>query len=457
MALFIGVGASSIAAQGSATFTETTFVNNFPDGLTFNSTATLTDGEIVRAELIYGVRRIIGTDSRTRDAVEVTPGQTVALEYLLDTEGQTVTPSTPYFFQWRVFDADGNAYESAETEVRYDDSRYQWDIIENEQVSVWTHDRNASLGEEAFAIANEALLRQRPLFGEDLTFPLHIIVYNNKDEFADWHSVRRDWVGGEAFNDLGITTQIVSGLGTSSWLEDVVPHEISHLYYHQVAHDPRSPTPVWLNEGVAQYNEFHGHESSLNRAANAAENGSLLLLTALENGFGGSEDRIRFSYDVAVSAVAYMVDAYGEAAVAQLLQAYGAGMPQDAAFELAFGRNFDQFQRDWITWLGASPDQYPTPTPIPLPTFPPTPTQMVFATKVPDENGAVVSAENTPTPPPPAATPAAVADAEPTAPPTAPPTSIDPGAGSSGLCGSLALIAPLMLISAIPLWRRKRQ
>lgn len=449
-AVLLVVGVNVTVAQTPVAFGETTFVNKFPDGLTFNSMATSTVGDIVKAELVYGVRRNLGSESRTRVAVPVEPGATVDLTYLLDTDGTTSAPGTSYFYQWRVMTADGTVHESAEQLVRYDDTRFDWDVFSGDMVEVWTHDRNRSLGEDALAIAAEALRRQQPLFGEALAFPIRIIVYNNKDEFAAWHAVRDDAVGGQAFSDLGITTQIVDGFGSNrSWLEDVVPHEISHLYYYQVSENPRSPTPHWLNEGVAQYNEFHEHDASVRAVRQAAKSGDLLLLTALEDGFGGDEQRFRFSYDVAVSAIAYLVEMYGETGMAALLRAYQDGYVTDAAFEQALGQSFDQFQRGWITWLGVSPDQYPTPTPWPFPTPFPSPTPMVFAAAT--STVADVSAESSLT-----NTPVAMAEAA-TATPTPTPTPQPPGQEAFGinLCGSLGLIAPLLFIGAIPVWRRK--
>ncbi|MCO5197945.1 MAG: peptidase MA family metallohydrolase [Anaerolineae bacterium] len=461
-AVLLTTGVQALHAQGEVTFGETTFVNNFPDSLMFSSTATSTDGDIVKAELVYGVRRNLGSESRTRVAVPVEPGATVDLTYFLDTDGTTSAPSTPYFFHWRVMTEDGVVHESAEQLVRYDDSRFDWDVFAGDKVEVWTHDRNLSLGEDALAIAQEALRRQQPLFGEELAFPIRIIVYNDKDEFAAWHAVRDDAVGGQAFSDMGITTQIVDGFGSHrSWLEDVVPHEISHLYYYQVSENPSSPTPHWLNEGVAQYNEFHEHDGSVRAVRRAAEDGDLLLLTALEDGFGGDEQRFRFSYDVAVSAIVYLVETYGETGMAALLRAYQSGFVTDDAFAQALGLPFDQFQRDWISWLGVSPEQYPTPTPWPFPTPFPSPTPMVFATATPNSDGDMDSAEITPTNTPVAIAEAATATPTPSPMPLATPSPTRQSSGQEAvgidLCGSLGLIAPLLIVGAIPVWRRKRK
>jgi hypothetical protein len=194
--------------------------------------------------------------------------------------------------------------------------------------------------------------------------------------------VALDWVGGEAFPDFGLTTQIVtSKLPDPHWLNAVVPHELSHLYLYQAAYNPTAPIPVWLNEGIAQYNQF-SDEGTDYLVTNAAQAGELIPLTSLAAGFGQhDEPRIRLSYAEGLSAVKYLVETYGEAGLTRLLGDYKKGMPTDQAFQDALGVSMGQFQQDWAESVGASRESMITPTPWPMPTFPPTPTQMILGVK----------------------------------------------------------------------------
>lgn len=456
LALTAAVVSNAAAQSSPITIGETEFVNEFPTSLTFETTAVSTAGDIVRADLIYSTQRNLASDVRVTAVAEILPGSPTTMRYVLDGAG-TAVPATPYLFKWRITDSAGNVAESPEQLVRFHDTRFDWDVVENEQVSVWTHDRGASFGEDVFDVANEAIARQRALFGEALSFPIFIIIYNDFEEFDEWQSVRREWVGGQAFSDLGITAQIVeSNFFTGAWLRDVVPHEISHLYFYQVSDNGSAPTPNWLNEGVAQYNEFNSSDGAVGRTRSAARAGDLLLLTKLESGFGGSDERIRLAYDTSVSAIVYLVEQYGEAGMANLLRAYKAGFVTDEAFPQALGVGYDQFQRDWITWLGVSPDAYPTPTPLALPTFPPSPTPMVFgqtggagdATPEPEPTAAEVTAVATPT----IVVESSEAVGESTA--VAPPDASDTG---GSFCLPLGLVLPLLFVGGVPWLNRRRR
>lgn len=407
LVLLIALSPSSSAkAQSQITFGKTTVENHFPDSLTFRVSVSSTEGEIVSAKLYYSFSVNISTESTYRFEVEVEPGRQVDLEYIWDTSQLTSVPSTPINFYWEVTDSAGNRTRSGKMFVRYDDNRFNWQKLESENIRIWWHDKPGSFGQDVMDIAEQAIKAQRRLFGADLEFPMMIIVYNDLDEFNDWHAIPLGWVGGQAYPNFGITTQIVTSRSASKvWLNDVVPHEISHLYFAQVTYNPTAPTPAWLDEGVAQYNEFNDHSWGVSLAQAAAVSEVLLPLSVLEDGFGSyNEERIYLSYNEALNAVVYMVETYGEGGLADLLAAYKSGLHTDEAFPAAFGVSMGQFESDWSVWLGAPEGSLVTPTPWPFPTFRPSPTMMVLgggsgsdpATQPAPTTAAEAEATNTP-------------------------------------------------------------
>lgn len=402
------------AAQNTITFAPFETHNNFPADLTFSTTVSSTAAEIVAAELVFHLRNQFSSDSLSRQQIEMEPGNQVELSYTWDTSAGTI-PGAAVIYYWEVMDAAGNQVQSPEQMVRYEDTRYDWQILENEDIAVWWHDRQASFGEDVFEIAAEAVEKQRELFQADLDFQMRIIIYNDFAEFAEWNGVVSEFIGGQAFPDQGITAQIVSAYGSqSSWLNDVVPHEISHLYFEQVTFHRRSNPPTWLNEGVAQYNEFGSQRGALRDVETAAHQGDLIPLSSLEVGFGYfNEARARLAYAEAVSAVTYLVEAYGEAGLAALLAAYRAGLVTGEAFPAALGVTPGEFEAGWTVWLGLEAGEFVTNTPWPLPTFPPSPTPFVMGTNVPTTIVPTTAVPATPEPTKPA-TATAVAQLQPT-------------------------------------------
>jgi len=447
MVLVLGPGV--VFGQGGVTFAPTDVAIDFPNSITFDSAATSSGPEIVKAQFIYYLDRYGASDSTTRENLDIQPGQKIDLHYEWDTSDLTVIPWMPIVYRWRVIDADGNSYESDPQRIEYKDTRFNWQERSDDDVIVLWHDKPAIFGEKVFDIAKKAIERQKKLFGTGLAIPVHLVVYNNSREFNDWHNVGLDWVGGEAFPDYGITTQIVtSRLPDNYWLNAVVPHEISHLILYQAAYNPAAPIPVWLNEGIAQYNEF-SKDNTVYLVEDAARSGKLIPLTSLAAGFGShDEPRIRLSYAEGLSAVQYLVDTYGEAGQARLLAAYKKGLTTDDAFQDALGVSMGQFQKDWAESVGAPPGSMVTPTPWPMPTFPPSPTPMrLGGTGKTPTPAAKAQPDEAPT-----ATPAAVAQVSPTpaatdtpAPrPTAAPPAENTGGGSP-FCSGLFILVPLPL------------
>ncbi len=383
-------------AQSPIHFGPTEIQNDFPHSLTFQVTASSDEGDITKAELFYAAGNEISSVSFTSESIEFEPGPKVELTYTWDTSDSTAVPSTPILFYWQVFDSAGNQAQSEEIFVRYEDIRFNWQLLETEDVGVWWHDRPESFGKRVFAIAQAAVDQQSDLFQSELDYQIVIIIYNDAEEFNAWQGLSFDWVGGQAYPNYGITTQIVPASRLQNqWLRGVIPHEISHLYLAQVTYSLLSSVPAWFNEGVAQYNELDDNELALNSAMSAARRGELISLSSLASGFGRhNEERLRLAYDEAFSAVLYIVDQYGGQSLVDLMTAYRQGLTTDDAMLQVFGKSMGEFETEWANWLGAPEDSFVTPTPWPLPTFLPSPTPWIVTNSTPDSPSDI-----SPTPP----------------------------------------------------------
>ena len=383
--------------QNLIEFSTTEVINNFPDEMVFQVVVTSAGADIVSAKFAFTYETLYGSRSYTKDPIDFTPGQTVHLTYTLDTRDLTTPPMMTYLFHWEVVDADGNKVQSEEVLIRYQDNRYDWQVLENEEIGVWWHDRPDSFGQTIFDIAANAVSYQQVLFQTELDFQMRIVISNSEDEFNSWHSIGHDWIGGQTFSNFGITNQIVEGENYQDvWLNGVIPHEISHIFFNHVVYNPTVSVPVWINEGVAQFNEFITHEWEMDQVETAAADGSLVPLAALEDGFGSyNVERIYLSYAEAYSAAAYLVQTYGNEGLSALLAAYKEGELSDAAFQTALGTSVDQFEMDWAESVGA--ENYLIPTVWAIPTFRPSPTAYLLAeqgTAIPNQSPA-----ETPAPP----------------------------------------------------------
>lgn len=337
--------------------------NHYPDGLTFRLTAeAATPIQRVRLNI-----RVQGTSAPTYQPVEVQPAQRISVEYTWDTSRFTVAPSAPVFYTWKLEDSAGRGLKTEERKFYYDDLRFNWQELSQPDLILRWYLGGHAFGEAVFQSAAEALSDMKARTGEGLDFPVIVLLYANEEDFASWHFHVEDWVGGQAFPPLGVTTQIVPpGVG-EDWIQDVIPHEIAHLFFYQVAHSELSSWPTWLDEGFAGYFEHGDHTPSLDRVRAAGEQGQILPLSHISGTFGSEPERVRLAYAESLSAVVYMFETWGQDGFGNLVEALSAGRSFRDAMQLAFGVSLEEFEAGWRTWLGFPAT--PAPRPTPMPTF----------------------------------------------------------------------------------------
>ncbi len=337
--------------------------NHFPDALTFRLTAEA-ETAIQRVRLYY---RVQGTSAITYQPVDFTPARWIMAEYTWDTSRFTVAPSTPIFYSWELEDSAGQRIRTEEERIYYDDLRFDWRELSQPDLILRWYRGGQEFGQAVFQSAREALADMKDQTGETLDFPIIVLLYADESDFASWHFHVEEWVGGQAFPPLGVTTQIVPpGVG-ADWIQDVIPHEIAHLFFFQVAHSELSSWPTWLDEGFAQYFEHGDHSAQMELVKAAGEGRMLLPLNQISGTFGNDPDRVRLAYAESLSAVTYMFDTWGEAGFRLLVEALSAGRPFREAIQAAFGVSLEEFEGEWLTGLGFPAT--PAPRSTPMPTF----------------------------------------------------------------------------------------
>ena len=350
------VGAALL--QGPITVGETRITNEFPDALSFEVRVASAEANISAVDLLLTLRG----DSTTLvlPANFVSTRRPIAWVRWEDLRG-SVPPSAPIRYAWRVRDSAGNSHQTPEAEFVVEDPRFEWRLLQDDDLALWWYAGDDDFAREVFDTADRALARMRQSAAADLTERLHVVLYANDEDFASWHDYVQDWVGGEAYTSLGLTVQIVPDR-RDDWIQDVIPHEVAHLFYYQATYSPLGTyPPSWLNEGYATYHEFVPHGNELRRVRDAAAAGQLIPLRLATGSFGGDLARVDLLYSESLSAVTFLYEEWGEQGVAQLLDAFRHGSNMDEALLQVTGLDSEGFQQAWWEWLGGAPGAYPTP------------------------------------------------------------------------------------------------
>ena len=340
-------------------FGETKIENQFPKGIRFSVKVDVADQ---RGSIDFYYK--LGNEPWAhQDARCSANGTVIDLDYyscIFFLDIHNIPPQLPITYKWRIY---GSAERySEEQTVHYENPCYAWETFTRGNITIWWHDRPQEFAERVFLIAEKSIQEQQSLFEVNLSKPIHLVVENSREENSMWNSRIPYSIGGQAFPEVGVTIQIVeldmSEFLVDSWLNEVVPHEISHLYFFQATNREHASPPNWLDEGLAGYNEFASHQFDWILVKNAIRQDKLIPLADLRDAFSGDDDQVALSYSESTTAVEYLIEMYGEQGLNDLFSAYQEGKTSEEAFQRAFGRTVSEVEMDWEAWARAKPDDF---------------------------------------------------------------------------------------------------
>ncbi len=206
-------------------------------------------------------------------------------------------------------------------------------------------------GEENSTTANViALLLEEAHIkvGADLDYypdgRIEALLYS-KDRFMD---ITRSpsWAG--AIYDGRIKIPVGGITEKTALLEKTILHEYTHAVVRRLS---KGRAPVWLNEGIAQYedgSDLLDSEIWLKKMAVDKK----LDLRPLEGSFMGlSPADSAKAYVVSLSATRYIIREYGTHAVKRIFVGLADGLTLDQAIHAATGLSYDGFEESWLNSL----------------------------------------------------------------------------------------------------------
>lgn len=441
-------------------------VSTYPDYIDFQITVSSSEADISNA----AIYRRIGVDGPFEPAIvtafQRAPQTTINSRLVVG--NYLFPPFTPITYYWEVSDLRNNELRTLPITVLFEDATRNWQQIDDGFVVVHWYDHDEAFGRALSRIAGDAYDRLAAFFGVRVTYKPRVILLNSHADFAQFQSFGRELpnVGGMYMPGLGLTVQLLEPGYPAGWLESVVPHELSHLvsdHYYPLG----AGLPLFLEEGLATYNEAINRETFMAQVRDAARLGWLIPFSQLPDAIRSADvDTAILAYRESASIFGFIVDQWGVGALPAFLAAFRApDVSLDAAVTSSFGVTLEAFERAWLVWLGLNlPTLTPLPTATPYITRTPAPTVTLTASATPDFPTATPTAAA----PPGLAetsTPAAVAGlkrAQHTAVPESPTPPATPArspAAAPCLGGLIALGAPLLagfVIQLAPSRRRPR-
>ncbi len=179
-------------------------------------------------------------------------------------------------------------------------------------------------------------------FGHYLNYKTVVILYDKEG----YHAIKQipHWSG--ALFDGKIRIPTYEAQVNRKKLRKLIQHELTHVFIIDISKDR---CPVWLHEGLAQYEENKIIPVDLRLLSVALKKNSLLSVEELEKGITQeiSDIQALFFYHQSFSIASKLITDYRFVKMKQLLKALGDGEIFDSAFEKIYRVPFAEFFKAW--------------------------------------------------------------------------------------------------------------
>lgn len=173
----------------------------------------------------------------------------------------------------------------------------------------------------------------------------------------EYYKVSKEWSAGSA-QGIQIMIPLQSGYKSLEYVKGLLAHEFTHTIVHLRTNNR---CPLWLNEGLAQYQEFAAANGSPETMRSDfegilqkefVEKRAFVDLNDVPSMLGGSSRMtICKGYVASYLAVRCMAEFYGTQSFDSVLSALGRGKSPDEAMSEATGKSMGDFQQEYEEWL----------------------------------------------------------------------------------------------------------
>jgi len=354
LALLLLLVSSPVKAESDISVLDTSVTIDFPYSLAFNLEAE-SSADIVDARIHYQVDRMNYAQVVSEGWAEFIPTTRVETSWVWDMRKASLPPGAQVTYWWTIKNADGEELQTLPKVVYFEDDRYQWQSLTEGDITIFWYHGDDEFANELMDACQEGLARLTQEFGAYLQRPINIYVYASSQELQGAMIFPQEWTGGVAFTEFGI---IAIGISPDSidWGKEALVHELTHLVVHQLVFSPYGSLPVWLDEGLAMYNEGELSPQLRSRLEEAISEGKLLSVRSLCSPFSADPEKAYLSYAESYSLVEYLLGNYSGDNMLDLLTLIKQGSTYDEALTEAYGFDIDGLDTRWReSLLVASP------------------------------------------------------------------------------------------------------
>ncbi len=338
--------ARAMAQESSLISSHSTAVSHFGQALTFDLIAEA-DAPIAHASLFFRAEGM--DDTFTVDLPITDADNVIALNYTADLADIHLDPFTTITYWWRLQTAVGDTIDIPPETVQYEDDRFVWQTMSDDNATVhWVGD-GATMGQLALDIVGESIPKLATVFQATAIAPAPLDLYiypTAADLRAALQLNGQDWVGAHADPALGVMLLSAANSHTAAAdLRQSIPHEMSHHALYQTA--PNAQFPIWFDEGLASTMESVPDAGYGVVMETAVSNQTLIPIADLCHAFPTNAEQTILAYAESASFVRYIQATYGDDGNGRLIAAYGDGADCFSGVERALGVSLAEVEANW--------------------------------------------------------------------------------------------------------------
>lgn len=353
-ALLMLLSPSLVAAQAGITVTASNVAVNFPSQAVFTVNAE-SYVDIVDVRLYYQVDKMNYAEVVSEGWADFTPASKVEANWVWDMTNASLPPGAEVTYWWRIEDAAGNKIETSPKIMHFDDGRYTWQSLtgtvpQGGELTLFWYTGGDSFARELMDVCQEGLARLTQDIGTYPERPIKIYIYASDSALKGAMISSNEWSGGVAFTDFGIIAISISP-SELDWGKGALVHELTHLVVRQATFSPYGQLPLWLDEGLATYNEGELDPVLRSYLEEAILKDELISVRSLCSPFSAYSEKAYLSYAQSYSLVEYLLDNYGQDKMLDLLALLKQGSTYDEALTEVYGFDMDGLDACWRATL----------------------------------------------------------------------------------------------------------
>ena len=324
--------------------------NEFPNLLTFNVRAE-SPAPINRIRIRYEVAKMTYAPAFAEAWPDIQPGKNVSASWTWDMRKGSLPPGAKITYWWVIEDDTGNRLTTPRETLSFDDTRYKWQKVGDDKISIFWYQGNRSFADELLKAAQDAATKLGKDTGVFIERPVSLYIYGNYRDLRGSIVAPEEWTGGVAYAGFNIISIGISP-NNLEWGKKAVAHELGHLITHQVTVSPYGATiPPWLDEGLAMHAEGQQGNSDKEALVKSIEDGRLATLQSLSSPFPADAQEAFYAYAQSQSVVEYMINTFGKDKLNHLLVLLNDGNSMDDALLKTYDFNLSGLDEAWIEYM----------------------------------------------------------------------------------------------------------